>query len=562
MADKLQTGDAQSAFLKGSTTSDQKVVLQNLIGPYTTPGPYANGTNALLAGVSLGAPYYKPDLTVAVARGSAFTINAFGDSITQNNDNYGYDAVIGTGLAMQYRMRASTPNPHTYTIAHVNDGASQSLSVTSSGTDIVVHLATNSSSVVTSTITQVTTAVLAQFSSILFSNNFGPSTADTDLAQVQGPTYFNPASYFYPAGVLAWLQVLMRHRFNFVRRLHNTYGSTNGNPEGDWTHGYAGQKAVQVIANPGPMGDAIQDGGDLYVGLIGANDLALSPVVTDPAILRDRIVALWDALTAVGKQFIWMEVPPSGNPSYWAVGTAANALLKPLAAARGILWIPWLTSFSSSGAALTTYFPDGTHPNNLACFLQATSMVPMLDAYIQGQAPNYSNPTDGTWITPNPNMTGDVSGAATGWHTFDGAFITPNKVSATDGGNDWQRIVVNQSGGYVGKYFNSPTSTSGVAPGDLIEGVAEIVCNTSGFDIKNITVVVFFQGAANGASAMSMRTFQNQYDFSLGVAFNGILRTPPVIAPHGTTSVNMAIEVYGSGDIKFRNAGVRKSTQA
>jgi hypothetical protein len=60
-----------------------------------------------------------------------------------------------------YRALAAGAGGNSIRIAHVNDGASQPLTVTAAGNDITVHLATNGSSVITSTINDVVTAVNA-----------------------------------------------------------------------------------------------------------------------------------------------------------------------------------------------------------------------------------------------------------------------------------------------------------------------------------------------------------------------------------------------------------------
>lgn len=62
---------------------------------------------------------------------------------------------------IMYRALAGGTGGNSIRVAHVNDGASQPLTVTDSGNDITVHLATNGSSVVTSTANDVVAAVNA-----------------------------------------------------------------------------------------------------------------------------------------------------------------------------------------------------------------------------------------------------------------------------------------------------------------------------------------------------------------------------------------------------------------
>jgi hypothetical protein len=95
--------------------------------------------------------------------------------------------LIGTGAgSVLYTAVNPGSGGNSVTVKHVNDGPSQALSVTVSGSNVTVHLATNGSSVPTSTAAQVIAAVAAAASAAALVVGTVPNGAGT--AQVAAAT--------------------------------------------------------------------------------------------------------------------------------------------------------------------------------------------------------------------------------------------------------------------------------------------------------------------------------------------------------------------------------------
>ncbi|MDB6079759.1 MAG: hypothetical protein JWO82_3506 [Akkermansiaceae bacterium] len=487
---------------------------------------------------------------------NAKTVALFGDSITNFATSYSNTIVIadGGGNGLNYQIRASVANPHLVSIEHVNAGASQTLLVTWAANKLTVRLATNGAGAVTSTIQDVATAVIATAGDkFIVLNLFGPTTT---LAVVSAQKWAFDFSYNAPNSPWVWAQAFMRGRFDFARRRIQYNSQYYSSTEGDWDWGYPGWTAQDLILNPGPMGDVLGSVADLIVGNAGANDLLLG--ATAPQI-RDRVVAEWDRLDAAGRSYIWTEVPPSGDAGRTATATAANALLRPIAGARGIRLLRWKESFYAGGSVPAVYMPDGTHPSDLMCYEQGLAWAEDLDAYIQPSEPDYSHAYDPAWITANPTMLGDAAGLASGWLNHSPGLVTPSKT-----GDGTQQLVFTQSAGsYAGGQVASPTATTGFAPGDVIEGVFLVKVHTEGLDMKALETSLYFAGVSMSPSTSAMKAesydpYRWQGTYKPGLY---LLRTPPCRVPHGATGVSNAISGFGNGTVEIIVAGVRRSTQ-
>jgi hypothetical protein len=415
--------------------------------------------------------------------------------------------------------------------------------------------------VITSTLQQVLSAVISFAGTTFIVTSYDTRPVTTKLAVAQAQTWAFDESYSGPNGPFTWVQTLLNQRFDFARRRNKLgYQEENGN-EGNWNFGYPGQRADQLLANPGAMGDVLGSSWDLLIGNAGANDLLQGASATT---IRDRIVALWDAFDAAKKQYMWLEVPPSGTPSLQTISAAANALLRPLAAARGIPLLRWDPAFYSGGSVNSINMPDGTHPSDAMAWQQANYMCPLIDPFIQTTGPDYTHPTDGSWLTTNAKLAGQTSGdgKATGWilNTYPGATITPTKISG-----DIQRLSISQStpGTYIEADFSVVASTSGWAVGDIIEGVFSLTCYPSGLDLKALQAAIYLTGVSTNPSATAMLSaFYDPARWTGNVKpFTGVLRTPPIVIPHGCTGISVTLQAFGAATIDVTAGGIRKSTQ-
>lgn len=565
-------GGSASAAASSASAALAAQIIAEAANP-VPPGPYADAKAAMAAGVPFGREFYRPDFSSAVARYPAETVAVFGDSISDFNSRYFFIILVtdNIGYGVQYNVRPDHPEPHNVTVTHVNPGGTGPLSVNMAGNDLTVTLG-RSGGTITSTVQQVADAVVAAYGNVFTYKTYDDGTK---LAAAKAKQWAKPESYFANNGPFVWLQAMMRGRFNFSRRFTRHNGQFNDSPVGDWDFGYSGQTAQALLGNPGPLGDVLAADADLTIVCAGANDVRLGATAAQ---IRDRIVALWDALTANNRQYVPMEVPPQGPAARQTVVDATNALIRPIAAARRLNLIPWDPDLVSGGVPLQLAFPfePGTvpadqqiHPSSWGSYRQAQYMLPLLSPFIQPTPPDYSNPSDGKWITTNPDMQGNVSGVATGWNVDGNGIITASKVTATDGGNDWQQLVYSQSpGSYTESKLNAPTMSTGFASGDVVEAVLEIECDPSGFDMKGLQVSFYFGGVDSQPRGTGLRAESHDVLAWTGgnTPFSGIIRTPPIVIPRATTTggavtVSMSFRGAGRGTVRIRNAGVRFSTQ-
>jgi hypothetical protein len=466
--------------------------------------------------------FFRLDTLTRESSDRAFTVALFGDSITNFTSFYSYDCSVGAGYGTGYRMRARVRHPERYSVIHLNPGGTGSLSVSMTGTDLVVTLG-RQDGVITSTVDQVRTAVLNSYGDYFMVNDYGDGGAS--LAQAADQKWFTPYSFTGPNSTFAWLQAKMGQRFDLARRVNYFSGPSTfqNEPEGDWDFGYPGQTALQLLSIPGPLGDVNLANASLVVGCAGANDILAGVPANE---IKNRIVALWDTFVAGGRDLVWMEVPPSGTPALETVVENANALIRPIAASRNLTLLPWNPVFVSDGAASKEYFPDKIHPNDLACFSEADYIQPLIESHIQPVTPNYGNTANPAWLTANSAMSGNSSGLAGLWTNINPDQLTADKQASNDGGNDWQKVTIHQDR-YGEFQLISPISNTGWSVGSKIEGVAEFECDTDNWDMRSLRISVRFVGNSS-AEVTSMGVLQyGTVDFNIGKAGKFTLRTPP-----------------------------------
>lgn len=159
-----------------------------------------------------------------------------------------------------------------------------------------------------------------------------------------------------------------------------------------------------------------------------------------------------------------------------------------------------------------------------------------------------------------------------------GTTIVASVVAATDGGNDWQRIVFTGAGmsGQAALRFllnNSGTLTlasSNFAVGDYVEALIEIAVDAGQVGFVALMPQILFTGAANGRLiAYSPRAISGGSGFVAVGDMSGMtmLGSIPTQIPPGTTNIGLALDCQGLGNLtaasiafNVRNFQLRKVT--
>ena len=237
---------------------------------------------------------------------------------------------------------------------------------------------------------------------------------------------------------------------------------------------------------------------------------------------------------------------------------------------------------------------DTVHPNALGCQQIGKAIAAAVSPFVPAQ-PRYAVVAGDYYngVTPAAFRTANNAGtvgagtpapsgtAQTGW-TLQGAFsggvagtesIVGSQVAATDGGNDWQQIVVaatGLSGARVGGvYFYSTANllsgNTGFAPGDWIESAFEVVVSGTQTNVATIMARVLFQGSTHTELRSPLQVTNATSIGALATAT--MVGTPIARIPSTATSLRLGFYAQFTSTqatydltIKVRNPSIRKVT--
>lgn len=155
---------------------------------------------------------------------------------------------------------------------------------------------------------------------------------------------------------------------------------------------------------------------------------------------------------------------------------------------------------------------------------------------------------DGTGGNLRDDLFGTVSGSvATGWemsttNSNTTVNFTASKVARTDGvEGDWQQIAFSGTSPNAAGYsaFMSATPTVIPAIGTELEAMAEVQLDSSFTAVKALSLIILYVSA----NELSYDMFYYDEDYpnlvDLGDTLSGVLRTPKLVIPAGTTSIRV-----------------------
>lgn len=350
----------------------------------------------------------------------------------------------------------------------------------------------------------------------------------------------------------------------------NTY-KTGANFDRD--HGYVGVSAYDYRnGNPTywgtqiPLVDAIASDPDFFIVHIGTNEIGSVAAAT----IASRIQAIWTDLRATGKPVIGTDIIQRASYHNSAVMRDAiisvNQELRSSWRAYGLAsYRQWddLIEKDGNGYALASYYPDnsegdGIHHGTELARLFALDLLSYVGPFVDGVAPPVPADGAGSWITPNPYVTGGTTLAPSWATSFLGVVGTDVIYSKlADDYGTWQRatVVNNQidavSPNVRGIYARL---TSSAQVGKVCVATARVRIPT-GQNFSGVGLSVQCVGAANPWT-YPIRNFWQTALCPIG-EFEATLYSDPFTIPAGTTIIDCLINPgRGTGILDFQKAGI------
>lgn len=347
------------------------------------------------------------------------------------------------------------------------------------------------------------------------------------------------------------------------------------NPDTDcFNFGVGGNTAEQILAR---VPDVLATDADTVMVMAGANNMLSGDTHTT---LAPKVIAIWDAIIAGGKQVIALEILPLLQPAKNQYVNQTNALLKVAAEARGIPFVVWGSAVRDGPYAKYDLFTNGAltdigvHPGLFGGPVIGRIAAEQLDPYIQ--ATEFAIPAAGLvtaagdWVTPNAYMTSGGSGstAPTGFSASNFASAGAPAVSKVEWlTSNWFKCVVPagpSTGGTNMSVYQAGAST-GLVNGDWVRPVARIIIekgshfNLINFnasfvgDSSNVGVYGLFDGTGTTAIYPDM-----VHDGAL----TGIIVGPKVqvTALAAAGDIYCTLTLYGYGTAMVSQMGLIKTT--
>jgi hypothetical protein len=201
---------------------------------------------------------------------------------------------------------------------------------------------------------------------------------------------------------------------------------------------------------------------------------------------------------------------------------------------------PWVRLIDATGAAANTAMINGdnTHPDDPAAQLAGYDLAQFFGTVLPGTPCDFGSAL-GVWSATNatgnrflnPNPTGNVSGAPTGWGALSvgaNGTATPSKVARTDGiAGEWARITGSATADNVTHSYTIPSAMFVGAPanGDVVQAFVEVRLSGAGqmiplllsTELKAGSVVAFSR-----VNASAVKSLQH-------TDWVGVIATPPYV---------------------------------
>lgn len=299
------------------------------------------------------------------------------------------------------------------------------------------------------------------------------------------------------------------------------------------------------------------------------------------ATTRANLTAIWDALDAAGIRVVAGTIPPSDSTRYASGTNKADLenlngwILNQGRVRKNFVVVDYhasLAAMKSLGVYDTGLTFDGTHPSSQGAFQMGKRLAAVLSPLIPNNIMLSNSETDSTnLIAQGGRFATGGSGAVN--TASDGSFsshmpagATYSKAPRTDGVNGQWQVFTTPAGGGGGWIQFNITPGAALAVGDMISAAVEY--DISGLDQAATTNSQYFylkvqsyNGTAFTDMIYDLYTVPGS-DANMSAADRaGILRTPPVVVPAGTTVMTVNVFMYGGGTFKLDRVTARNITK-
>jgi lysophospholipase L1-like esterase len=311
----------------------------------------------------------------------------------------------------------------------------------------------------------------------------------------------------------------------------------------------------------------------------GSNDMVSSR--TAAATFADRL-AMWGKAWKFGAKVIATTCPPRDGFTTAQMKEALklNSMLRNFAAtnpqdfALVDLWSA--LADPATGLFKSGYSTDGTHPNTLGCWAAGQAFEAAFDRFFPAAATGLAlvnvnddnflvNPlmvTAGGVIASNKGLTGGVAQSWVGTSGGTDANLTAvmSLVARADGLGYWQQItttVIPDSSTTVALFQDCGTGT--IAVGDILQALVEFETDAGGWTNGKLDLTLTCMSADSLTAYSHTGSFNPGADSIINVRPEaGVLRTPPIVVPTGTTHLFLNAVVGGLGTVRFGRPAIRK----
>jgi lysophospholipase L1-like esterase len=386
-----------------------------------------------------------------------------------------------------------------------------------------------------------------------FTGNGGGHLSPGAIASLTAGSITYDEKLNYSRGFWVWAMNLLGQR---LRVIHDA--------------GVGGETTVQILART--PGDVVAFKPGWCHLLAGINDVAQNvPLATTKA----NLTSIWDQLDAAGIRIIVGTIGPLA--SYVSTQRAQieqiNAWIRDQARQRGMVLVDYhavLVNATSNGVYSTGLNFDSTHPNTLGSYFMGLAMANAISPLIAGAPFPYllSGQGDSTNLLVEGRFgtTGNGSPLTGNWGvaTTGTPSITWSKVPRTDIPGNWQSIAMLAGANVAFAISGNASVGANLAIGDTVIGCLEY--QLSGLDTAGT--------AGNHSFYLQLQAY-NGASFTLTAADllpldaagfptasrSGVLLTPPITVPAGTTLMQMQIKGNGGGTYLIDRAGMFNITR-
>lgn len=355
------------------------------------------------------------------------------------------------------------------------------------------------------------------------------------------PNSGETATYHRAMGYFSWANLLGGKRLRMVRNA-----------------GVGGDNTAQILARVDSQVILYQPGWCFV--LCGVND-GLTDMSATQSIAN--LSAIYDKLSAAGIRIVAM-TPWPGSGSTVAQRAELFKLSEWIRAQQQVrknfTMVDTAAVFidPALGCPPANYAADGLHPDPDGAAVLGRAVAAAIEPQLAGVSSGLIVSNDDINVIANGMFTGNSSGTSSGWgYESLGGVATPSKVPKVGGLGEWQQITcVSGTTGF------RKTSTTGFTAGtDVLYADCQFEADDDWASVKfELSLEYSGAGIAGGAVVRSADMLKANGDVaSTTIPRQGVLRTPQLLVPAGTTTVTWALRFEGSGTFRVSRASVRKA---